>query len=389
MKSSIFVWSESLLRWFSEDKKSDASNCSKSSISATRISPFYFNAWPREIPGNTFLPNWCTLVIFWSDRMIFNHCSKRYCWPCKRFFESSFVWCFPICQEVLDVSQKAIAFHRVGPPFIQSWNDFWLSRNFRKLFSVSCEDYVLKWIRLNSLDSHPSLKTFCVIRRYQDTKLFCSYRWLFRGSLSSLKTSWSAVSKSPNFTARSRDSPMRLLQRALVILVLKQTSQFRYFGKWVNIPCFLDFVTTVVGCFESESWEICAGACTSVASRLSLNSCSQNGRSDNGSSASFLSSLRDSCPSLLVASSSLRSNTEPEDELDAALFSETWCASGPKDSCWCVVDDELLSELTEPWNDKRYEIVCLADTTFLILGQSSLLTVDPLKGVSVIFAKLA
>ena len=35
----------------------------------------------------------------------------------------------------------------------------------------------------------------------------------------------------PNFSARSTTSPVRLLQRALVILVLKQTLQFRSFGK--------------------------------------------------------------------------------------------------------------------------------------------------------------
>ena len=55
----------------------------------------------------------------------------------------------------------------------------------------------------------------------------------------------------------------------------------------------------------------------------------------------------DSCTSLLVASSSLRSNTESEDELDAALFPETRCASGPNDSCGSLVEDELHPELTD------------------------------------------
>ena len=36
----------------------------------------------------------------------------------------------------------------------------------------------------------------------------------------------------------------------------KQTSQFRSFGKWVLILCFLDFDTTFVGRSESESCEI-------------------------------------------------------------------------------------------------------------------------------------
>ena len=39
------------------------------------------------------------------------------------------------------------------------------------------------------------------------------------------------LSKSPNFSARGGASPVRLLQGAFVILVLKQTSQFRSFGK--------------------------------------------------------------------------------------------------------------------------------------------------------------
>ena len=72
---------------------------------------------------------------------------------------------------------------------------------------------------------------------------------------------------------------------------------------------------------------MCAGASTSVGSRLSVNSSNQHRRSANGSFVSFLSLLRNSCSNLLVASSSLRSDTEPEHELDAALFPETRCPS--------------------------------------------------------------
>ena len=49
------------------------------------------------------------------------------------------------------------------------------------------------------------------------------------------RTSWSADIKSPNFSARSRTSPVRFLQGALVIWVLKQTSQFRSLIKWVSL----------------------------------------------------------------------------------------------------------------------------------------------------------
>ena len=85
--------------------------------------------------------------------------------------------------------------------------------------------------------------------------------------------------------------------------------------------------------------------CTSVGVRLSVKSSNQNGMSANGSFSSFLVAFQDSCPSFLVASSSLRSNTESEDELAAALFPEAWDVSGPNDSCDGVV--ELLSELTD------------------------------------------
>ena len=47
-----------------------------------------------------------------------------------------------------------------------------------------------------------------------------------------------------------------------------------------------------------------------------------------------------------MACSSLRSNTEPEDKLDAALVPDAWSASGLNDSCGSDVGDELLPELT-------------------------------------------
>ena len=60
-----------------------------------------------------------------------------------------------------------------------------------------------------------------------------AHRWLFRDSQPSLRTLWSAVIKSPTFSARGTAPPIRLLHGALVILVLWQISQFRSFGKWV------------------------------------------------------------------------------------------------------------------------------------------------------------
>ena len=48
-----------------------------------------------------------------------------------------------------------------------------------------------------------------------------------------------------------------------------------------------------------------------------------------------------------MASSSLRADTDPEDELHAALFPETRGASGPNDSCGSAVEDELVPELVD------------------------------------------
>ena len=83
-----------------------------------------------------------------------------------------------------------------------------------------------------------------------------AYRWLCRDAHRSLRTLWSAVIKSPKFSARGTTVPVRFLEGALVILVRKHTSQFRSFGKWVKIRCFLD--ATFVARSESESWEMLA-----------------------------------------------------------------------------------------------------------------------------------
>ena len=109
-----------------------------------------------------------------------------------------------------------------------------------------------------------------------------AYVWLSLDSLPSLRTLWSAVVKSANFSARGKASPVRLLQEAFVTLVLKQTWQFRSFGERVKILCSLDFDARIE-CSESESWEMCARAGTSVGIRLSGKSCNQKGISANGS----------------------------------------------------------------------------------------------------------
>ena len=80
------------------------------------------------------------------------------------------------------------------------------SRNFCKLRWVSCEVLFL----------HGYAWIHWVARSCTTT----AYRWLFRDSQPSLRTLWSAVIKSPIFSARRTASPVRFLQGALVVLVL-------------------------------------------------------------------------------------------------------------------------------------------------------------------------
>ena len=107
---------------------------------------------------------------------------------------------------------------------------------------------------------------------------------------------------------------------------------------------------------------MCAGAGTSVGNRLTLKSSTQEGISADGSLLSF---SEDSCPSFPELVSSLRPNTESEDERAAALFPDARDASGPNHSGDGVVEDELLSELTDNTGTTRgTEFVCLAETFF-------------------------
>ena len=101
---------------------SDASIFSNSSISAIRVSHFQIppaiKACPRKLPGNTFLPNWWILAWSLADVGRYSTCTPN--GTTSSFFEwftkSSLIWSFPICQEVLNISQIAIAFHKSWPP---------------------------------------------------------------------------------------------------------------------------------------------------------------------------------------------------------------------------------------------------------------------------------
>ena len=153
------------------------------------------------------------------------------------------------------------------------------SRNFCKLLWVSCEVLFL----------HGYAWIHWVARSCTTT----AYRWLFRDSQVSLRTLWSAVIRSPKFTARGTASPLRLLQGALVILVRLQISQFRSLGRWVWTLCLprssrLFVVGSKEASWEELAWEPpCNGISSST--KFSLNSCSHSGIS--GSSHRFPRSI--------------------------------------------------------------------------------------------------
>ena len=143
------------------------------------------------------------------------------------------------------------------------------SRNFCKLLSVSWEVFVLHGYDWVHWVAKSCTTTAC----------------RFRDSQFSLRTLWSAVIKSPKFSARGTTLPIRLLHGALVILVLRQISQFRSCGKYVQTLRLPNsaFLTGSQDC----SWEelacesLCSGTLSST--RFSLNSCSHSGMSEYGS----------------------------------------------------------------------------------------------------------
>ena len=145
------------------------------------------------------------------------------------------------------------------------------SRNFCKLLWVSCEVLFL----------HGYAWIHWVARSCTTT----AYRWLFRDSQLSLRTLWSAVIKSPKFTARGTASPLRLLHGALVILVLWQISQFRSLGKWVWTLCLQKSSRLFVVGSKEASWEELAWEphCNGISSstKFSMNSRSHSGISES------------------------------------------------------------------------------------------------------------
>ena len=296
----LFVWSVFLSRWFFEDKfpmrpSFPILECLQPDFLFSKFTPRLMQK--GKICWQNFLAKLMkSRQVSCRYRIIFNHRTKRNYWPFEWFSKSSFIRCFPISKEVLDISQIAISFHTIGPPpFIQSWRLFQRC-HFSPIDEVlKCGDsmknlHMLSQIPSSSLKIQLSVCAIAprILTNFSPSRVKTSvytdnmnplsskilHRRLSLDSYPSLKTLWSAVVKSPNFSARGGASPVRLLHGPLVILILKQTSQFRSFGKWVFILCILDFVATFVGCSGSDFGELC-GCRNSVSFRVSLKSCNQ------------------------------------------------------------------------------------------------------------------
>ena len=149
---------------------------SNSSMSAIKISPFQVHPRSmhirRNIAGKTFFPNWW---ISWRNRIIFNRCPKKNHWAIKWFSKSPFRRCFPVFQEVLDVSQMAVAFPRISAPFfILSW-----LRNNAAEVPSSVLRTALSTIPSSRIDEVLKFDdSMMIVHRIRQTPVNCQYKSL-------------------------------------------------------------------------------------------------------------------------------------------------------------------------------------------------------------------
>ena len=239
-------------------------------------------------------------------------------------------------------------------------------KNFLELLSVSWEVFVLHaydWIHW-------------VAKSCTTT----AHRWLFRDSQSSLRTLWSAVFNSPNFSARGGASPVRFLQRELVISVLMQMSQFRSFGKRVWILCFL--CATFIGRAGSESWEILCGCWLCVFEIFC----------ELLQPIWEISDIR--CLTVVVVFGfcwiALISGWLSVG-IVTSLYCWTWRDTTRRVLRWRCRGRTCARAWGNCWQswDNRHEVFRVAHTYFPILGQLWFLTIGPLVGTTVFFAELA
>ena len=309
--------------------------------------------------------------------MTFNHCSKRNYWPFEWFSKSPFIRSFPVCQEILDILQIVLAFHRISPPiFIQSWlqqycwGSFFHS-SYDSPSDAICLDEVLMFDD-SMIDLHKifQIPMSCPFKKLS---VFATARGTFANSFPYLVKSlffariglnplsgkilnndsvsvivpWFTLLRGPC------DQPLSSHQTFLLEVELRQcvfckeplsfyfASRLRNFsllGKWVWTLCLLNFDTTFVGRSESESWEVCAGACTSASSRLSVNSSNHSERSRKRSSESRFSSR------LLYLFWVFEG--DPHHSRGAGSSIRSWGGIVDK-SCNADVDDELLPDLVD------------------------------------------
>ena len=236
---------------------SDASIPSNSSMSPTKVSRFQISPREQGVAEEYSRENFLTKLVeswlvFRGNRVLFNHRTKWNLWSFKRFSKSPVS---PVRQEILNVSSNIPwnpAHHFSSRPHCNNTAEVPSSILRTALSAIPCVSerwrVDVQWFHDKVFTSFAklrgSVKNLCkllsvswevfVLHGYDwthwDARCCCTttaYRWLFRDSQPSLRTLWSAIVKSPKFSAWSTASPVRLLQGALVILILWQTSQFR------------------------------------------------------------------------------------------------------------------------------------------------------------------
>ena len=181
--------------------------------------------------------------------------------------KSPFVKCFPLCQEVLGISQVATAFQGSSPPFLIQAR---LQRYGRvpSSDSANCFSAVPLVSDARAVDtqwfddiSSQDIVKFHRIASMNDIRLFRMFENLSRAPLHHLRSCRFArilssqtlhrdsnlclfldsqiLTEAPNFGPKCRFTSS-LSARALVFSDRLQTSQFRSLGKWVPRDCFLD-----------------------------------------------------------------------------------------------------------------------------------------------------
>ena len=272
--------------------------------------------------------------VFRRKLVIYDHRSKRNNRSFKWYSEPPLIRCLPIRQQILYVSQIAVTFPGIRPPFlIQTWLQqyrrcpffhsahrslgnpicFWsmwcrramipgeIFTSFAKFHGiVSVNDSRIPIGLQELLQASLCLLWSFVLHGYDCTQCVAksctttAYRWLFRDSHPSLRTVWSAVFKSHKISTLGTSVPVRLPARSprdiaweadIAISVLREVR------KMLCLPH-----TIFARGSKGHSWEeLEASRCSGTLSCKSpcLNACSQSGTPCNwslcnSSSSSFL-----------------------------------------------------------------------------------------------------